>query len=116
MDLINKKCVPCEGGTKPLDQAAAQKYLELAPGWMLEQGSAKISRELIFQDFKSAVAFLNELAVLAEAEGHHPDINLFSWNHVKVTLSTHAIKGLSTNDFIMAVKSSALLKKYNLAS
>ncbi|MBI5466544.1 MAG: 4a-hydroxytetrahydrobiopterin dehydratase [Candidatus Kerfeldbacteria bacterium] len=109
MDLLHKKCLPCEGGTKPLDEEAARKYLALAPGWMLEQGSVKMARELAFQDFKNAIAFINELAALAETEGHHPDINLFSWNHLKITLWTHAIGGLSENDFIIAVKANALL-------
>jgi 4a-hydroxytetrahydrobiopterin dehydratase len=116
MDLINKKCVPCEGGTKPLDLAAAQKYLALVPLWQLDQGNGAITREIVFKDFASAINFINQLAALAEVEGHHPDFCLFSWNHVKLTLSTHAIKGLSENDFILAVKTDQLLKKYPLTS
>jgi 4a-hydroxytetrahydrobiopterin dehydratase len=106
MDLKRKKCVPCEGGTKPMGKKEATKYLKYATGWKL--GKKEISREIKFKDFKSAISFINKLAQIAETEGHHPDIYLHDWNNVKLTLSTHAIKGLSINDFILAAKANAI--------
>jgi 4a-hydroxytetrahydrobiopterin dehydratase len=102
-DLTKKKCVPCEGGTPPLEQDAIQQYLPKVPGWGVAADLKSISREFQFNDFKRAVAFVNEVADLAEFEGHHPDIAIW-YNKVKLTLSTHAIEGLSENDFILAAK------------
>ena len=102
-DLTEKKCVPCEGGTKPLEQEAIQNYLSQVPGWSVAADLKSITREYQFADFKAAIVFVNEVADLAEFEGHHPNIYIF-YNKVKLTLSTHAIKGLSENDFILAAK------------
>jgi 4a-hydroxytetrahydrobiopterin dehydratase len=103
-DLLRQHCVPCEGGTAPLSRAEAEGYMDAAGGWKLAGGDpAKIRRSLKFKDFVKAMAFVNSVAVLAEAEGHHPDIYI-SWNRVRLELVTHAIGGLSMNDFIMAVK------------
>jgi 4a-hydroxytetrahydrobiopterin dehydratase len=71
------------------------------PGWQLEEN--KLTRRFKFRDFMEAMAFVNRVAELSEAEGHHPDIHI-SWNKVRLELTTHAIKGLSENDFIMAAK------------
>jgi len=111
-ELIKKKCVPCDGGVDPLTKAKAEEYLAVVPGWTLAEDVKHISRELVFKDFVSAIAFVNELAKLAEAEGHHPDINLTSWNHLQVTLWTHAIGGLSENDFIVAAKANQILSQH----
>ena len=111
-DFLHKKCVPCEGGVDPLTKAKAEEYLGLVPGWVLAQDVKHISRELEFKDFVSAMVFINELAKLAEAEGHHPDIHLTSWNHVQVVLWTHAIGGLSDNDFILAAKANQILSAH----
>jgi 4a-hydroxytetrahydrobiopterin dehydratase len=73
------------------------------PGWELQPDEQKLVRSFKFKDFKEAMAFVNRVADLAEAEGHHPDI-LISWNRVRLELTTHAIKGLSENDFIMAAR------------
>jgi 4a-hydroxytetrahydrobiopterin dehydratase len=104
MNLTEKKCVPCEGGVKPFNRTEAEKYLNGSPGWAIAGDVSKIEREFKFKDFKEAIAFVNRVADLAESEGHHPDINLFSYKNVKITLSTHAISGLSENDFILAAK------------
>jgi 4a-hydroxytetrahydrobiopterin dehydratase len=103
-DLITKHCAPCEGGTKPMTAAEAGAYLAQVPGWKLVEGEpAKIARSRKLKDFIEAMAFVNRVAELAEAEGHHPDIAI-SWNRVTLELFTHAIGGLSENDFIMAAK------------
>ncbi len=102
MDFTKKKCKPCEGGTKPMNAKEARKNLRFASGWKLEGKS--IYTELKFKDFKHAMGFVNKVADIAESEGHHPDILVYSWNKVRLTSSTHAIKGLSINDFILAAK------------
>ena len=102
MDLKRRKCKPCEGGTKPMDRKESHKYLRLVRGWKLQ--GKNISKEMKFKDFKNAISFVGKVANIAESEGHHPDICLHDWNRIKLTLSTHAIKGLSINDFIMASK------------
>ena len=100
-DLKGKKCVPCEGGIPPLTQEQIQPYLSQVPNWRVENGKVMF-RDFKFKDFSQALAFINKVGTIAEAEGHHPDINLHDWNQVKFTLSTHAIGGLSENDFILA--------------
>jgi 4a-hydroxytetrahydrobiopterin dehydratase len=85
--------------------AQAQTLLAEVPGWDLADQT--LSRTFRFKDFKEAMAFVNQVAGLAEAEGHHPDIHI-SWNRVRLDLTTHAIKGLSENDFILAAKVNAL--------
>ena len=106
--LAQKHCAPCEGGTKPMAPTAAEGYLAQVPGWRLVAGDRlKIARELRFKNFAQAMQFVNRVAELAEGEGHHPDICV-SWNRVQLELLTHAIGGLSENDFIMAAKISEL--------
>jgi len=106
--LANRHCVPCEGGTPPMAREQAQALLAQVPGWNLIEGAPlKIARSINLKDFAQAVAFVNSVAALAEAEGHHPDFCV-SWNRVRLELFTHAIGGLSENDFIMAAKVSAL--------
>lgn len=103
MDLTKKKCVPCEGGTKPMEAEEIKKYMSmLKEKWNLEN-NVKISRRFSFKDFKEAMSFVDKAAEIAEEEGHHPDM-LISYNKVDVDLTTHAIGGLSINDFIMASK------------
>ncbi len=102
MELSQKKCVPCEGGTPPLTREQIEPYLPQVPRWELIENKM-IRKKFKFKDFKEAMAFVNKVAGLAEEEGHHPDIHV-SWNKVTLELSTHAIKGLSGNDFIVAAK------------
>ncbi len=93
-DLLKKMCVACEGkGIKPFDKAQAEEYLD----------AKKISKEYKFKDFIGAVNFVNKVAEIAESEGHHPDIHI-NYNKVLLELWTHAIGGLSENDFIVAAK------------
>ena len=104
-DLTKKKCVPCEGGVSPMGVAEAMKLQEQVKGWGLVtiMGIHNLEKKFKFKDFVVAMKFVNKVAVLAEKEGHHPDITI-NWNKVTMQLSTHAIKGLSENDFIMAAK------------
>lgn len=101
-NLLQKKCHACEAGVKPFNEEQAKNYLADFENWLLIDG-VKIKKEFKFKDFKSAVKFVNKIADIAESEGHHPAI-FISYNKVKITLSTHAIKGLSENDFILAAK------------
>ncbi|MDO8469691.1 MAG: 4a-hydroxytetrahydrobiopterin dehydratase [bacterium] len=108
MDLTQKKCVACEGNTPPLTRNEADALLAQAPGWTLTPDGKKISREFIFPDFKSALAFVDRVGAAAEAEGHHPDVFL-AYGMVRIELWTHAVNGLSENDFILAAKINALI-------
>lgn len=111
MGLTEKRCVPCEGGTPPLDEAATNKLLGQIQGWKLasEGGQAQINKRYEFVDFLAAMAFVDKMAALAEEEGHHPDFAVH-YNRVDVTLSTHAVRGLSENDFILAAKIDAIVR------
>ncbi|MBS3059900.1 MAG: 4a-hydroxytetrahydrobiopterin dehydratase [DPANN group archaeon] len=107
--LTDKKCVPCEGGIPPLTRKEFEPMLEQVPKWGVTQDEKSISKEFEFKNFKQAMFFINAVAYIAEQEGHHPDIHLHGWNKIKFELSTHAIKGLSDNDFILAAKIDHLL-------
>ena len=103
-DLLAKHCVPCDEGSKAMAPTAAEAYLPRVPGWRLVSGDPlKIARDLRFKSFRAAMQFVNRVAEVAEAEGHHPDFCV-SWSRVKLELFTHAIGGLSENDFILAAK------------
>lgn len=104
-ELASKHCVPCEGGVPPMSPEESAKLLkDVHPDWQLTNGLVqKLSRALKFNDFLAAMAFVNRVAEVAEAEGHHPDI-FVSYNTVRFDLFTHAIHGLSENDFILAAK------------
>ena len=104
--LKEKHCVPCEGGTPALDEVTSKLLLDEVSGWTLraETGQpAQISKRFEFADFLGAMAFIDKMAALAEQEGHHPDFCLH-YSRVDVTLWTHAARGLSENDFILASK------------
>jgi 4a-hydroxytetrahydrobiopterin dehydratase len=101
-ELQKKHCVPCEGGEKPLDDAKIHEYLKVVPAWKVTPGP-RLTRTLRYKDFKEAMEFVNRMAAIAEAEGHHPDF-FVHWNEVKVELWTHATGGLHLNDFILAAK------------
>ena len=103
MDLTEKHCLPCEGGVFPLAGEELEPFLKQVPDWMLSGDKFSISKNFIFKDFKDALAFVNKIGAIAEEEGHHPDIS-FTWGKVEVSLATHAIGGLSENDFILAAK------------
>lgn len=103
-DLTTKHCVPCEGGVDPMimsDAEAMRNYH--VKDWNISDDVKNIYKEYKFSNFKDALEFVNKVGVIAEVEGHHPDIEL-GWGRVKITLTTHAIGGLSQNDFIVAAK------------
>ena len=102
--LSKKKCVPCEGEAKPLSKAAANILLKKVPGWELSSNGKMISHDLVMKSFTAAVKLIGKIADVANAEDHHPDVHLTSYRKLKIELSTHAIKGLSENDFIVAAK------------
>jgi len=102
-NLTQKKCIPCEGGLTPLARNEYEPYLEQLHDWSVIDDK-QLVREFIFEDFNRALQFVNVAGEIAEEEGHHPDILIHSWNKVKIILWTHAIDGLSVNDFIMAAK------------
>src|SRR5258708_34367647 len=108
-NLVNKHCKPCEGGVKPLtpDEYSAYVRTQLH-GWTV-QDEKVLNKEYTFKNFKGALNFVNKVGEIAEIEGHHPDINLHEWNKVTLSLTTHAIGGLSENDFILAAKVDPLL-------
>ncbi len=102
--LDEKKCEPCEGKVKPFAAKEIEPYLSQTPGWILNDAENLISREWVTKNFMEAVRFIEKVAAVAEEENHHPDIHLTGYRKLKVELTTHAIKGLSENDFIVAAK------------
>jgi 4a-hydroxytetrahydrobiopterin dehydratase len=108
MDLGGKHCVPCENGAPAFSEEQENEYLINVKDWiLLRDGEHKLRRQFLFGDFKQAIEFVNKIAEIAEAEQHHPDIYIF-YNKVQVDLFTHAVGGLSENDFIMAAKISSI--------
>ncbi len=105
MKLKDKKCLPCEGGVGKLSRERAQELLKEVPGWEFKQD--QIFRQLTFKNFVEAMKFVNKMAALAEQEGHHPDFTVH-YNKVDILIWTHAIGGLSENDFILAAKINVL--------
>lgn len=106
--LSDKKCVACEGGTPPLTSEKVKEYVaELGGGWEILD-EKKIKKDFKFKDFKEAMVFVNKVAEIAESEGHHPDVHIF-YNKVIIELWTHAVGGLSENDFIVAAKIDKLI-------
>jgi 4a-hydroxytetrahydrobiopterin dehydratase len=106
--LAHKKCVACDGRTLRIAGEDAQEYLRELPGWTLSEN--QIEKEFKFKTYLDGVEFTYSLGKTAEEEGHHPDI-LVKWRRVKVILTTHAIKGLSENDFIMAARADEIYRK-----
>ena len=105
-DLFKKKCVPCEGKTVPFDISEIHKYQKKVDGWEVKPNEKKIyflEKEFKFKNFLNSQKFVNEVGKISENEGHHPDI-LFGWGYAKIRITTHAIEGLSENDFILAAK------------
>ena len=103
-ELAKKKCVPCEGGVKPYTPQEAQVMLKkVSKDWMLIDDAHLLVKEFRFKDFAQAMAFANKVADIANAEDHHPELGV-GWGRVSVELTTHAIDGLSENDFILAAK------------
>lgn len=107
--LATKECVPCEGNSSPLSHDQSEQLLEQINQWVLVEDK-HIEKIVQFSGFREAIRFINRVAHIAEGENHHPDIHLFEFNKVKIVLTTHAIKGLSDNDFIVAAKIDELLR------
>lgn len=107
--LCETRCKPCEGGVPPIEGEALKPYLEAVPDWELAESGKAIRRDLKCGNFVKAVTRINEIADLAEAEQHHPDLHLTGYRHLRVELTTHAIGGLSENDFVVAAKIDRLL-------
>jgi 4a-hydroxytetrahydrobiopterin dehydratase len=108
-NLLKKKCVPCEGkGMKSFTREEVEDYLAQTSGWTLNEQATQISKQYKFKDFIGSINFVNKISEVAEEEGHHPDIHIL-YNKVNIDLSTHAVLGLSVNDFIMAAKIDAIL-------
>jgi 4a-hydroxytetrahydrobiopterin dehydratase len=103
-ELNDRKCLPCEGGVEPLTPAAAQELsAQIHADWELARDSRSIRRELRFKDFYRTMSFVNALAHIANLEDHHPDLEV-GYGYCRVQFTTHAIRGLSENDFICAAK------------
>lgn len=106
--LAQRRCRACEGGVPPLPESAARALLAELEGWALAPGAKAIRQELVMKDFPAAVRLIDRVAQVAEAEDHHPDIHLTGFRRLVIELSTHAIGGLSENDFILAAKIDSL--------
>jgi len=105
-DLFDKKCVPCEGGVTPFDISEIHKYQKKIDDWDLVKNKNDIyylEKKFTFKNFLESQNFVNEVGKISEEEGHHPEI-IFGWGYAKINITTHAIEGLSENDFILASK------------
>jgi 4a-hydroxytetrahydrobiopterin dehydratase len=103
MEFHEKTCVPCKGGVPALSVEEVVRFSLNVPDWRVGYDSTRLVRDFKFKNYAEALAFVNVISLIAEAEGHHPDI-CFGWGYATVTLYTHKIKGLHENDFIMAAK------------
>ncbi|MEE2780631.1 MAG: 4a-hydroxytetrahydrobiopterin dehydratase [Planctomycetota bacterium] len=102
--LTQKKCLPCEGGVEPYTAEQAKAQLEKLEGWYLTNEGERIRKDWTAKNFMAGLGFFNKVAEVAEADGHHPDLHIAGYRNVSVELWTHAIGGLSENDFILAAK------------
>ena len=105
-NLKNKKCVPCEGGVKSFNIDEIHKYQKKVDGWDVKKNSDEVyflEKKFTFKNFIESQKFVNKIGMIAEQEGHHPDIS-FGWGYANIMVTTHAIEGLSENDFILASK------------
>lgn len=102
--LVRRHCQPCEGGVEPIALSEAKRLAAALPGWQLDEAGSTISRKLNGGSFKNLIEWVNKIAAIAEQQQHHPDLHLTGYRHLKIVLTTHAIGGLSQNDFIMAAK------------
>jgi 4a-hydroxytetrahydrobiopterin dehydratase len=103
-ELTAKKCRSCESGVPPLPPAEVKQLLQQIPEWRLNPDGKSIRRKWRVKDFVTALDFFRRIGDIAESEDHHPDLHLTGYRNVAVELSTHAIGGLSENDFILAAK------------
>lgn len=109
-DLVDRHCKPCEGGVEPLSDQQAKKLLEaLNPGWSLSDDGRSISRCFEFPAYGRTMGFVNAAAWVAMSEGHHPELTV-NYGSCEVRYSTHAVDGLTDNDFICAAKTDRLVR------
>ena len=108
MDLTKKKCVACEGGMPSLKKSRINDLVKLVPKWSLKK--EHLCRNFKFKNFVEAMKFINSVAEIAEQEGHHPDFSVH-YSKVEIELWTHAINGLSENDFIIAAKINKIISQ-----
>jgi 4a-hydroxytetrahydrobiopterin dehydratase len=106
--LRKKKCLPCEGGVDPYTAEQAREQLKQLNGWRLTRDGQRIRKDWKVKNFMAAMRFFNECARIAEEDGHHPDLHIEGYRNASVELWTHAIGGLSENDFILAAKIDSL--------
>jgi 4a-hydroxytetrahydrobiopterin dehydratase len=112
MSLADEKCVPCRGGTPPMEEDKAMALLrELNDGWKLN-GEGHLERTYRFKNFRQAMAFASKVGERAEAEGHHPDLYI-AWGKCRVEVWTHKIQGLTKSDFVFAAKADRALEELN---
>ena len=105
-NLKDKKCVPCEGGVIPFDISEIHKYQKKVDGWDISKDNKRnffLNKRFNFNNFIESQEFINKVGEISENEGHHPDIS-FGWGYAEIKITTHAIEGLSENDFILAAK------------
>jgi 4a-hydroxytetrahydrobiopterin dehydratase len=102
--LRTKKCQPCEGGVPPLPKEEVHRLLRDLPNWKLTEDGQRIRREWVVKNFVAGLDFFQRVGQLSEEEGHHPDLHLAGYRNVAIEIWTHAIGGLSENDFILAAK------------
>lgn len=102
--LTGQKCVPCEGNVEPYTPSQTADQLAKLQGWHLTYDGKRIRKEWHVKDFMAGIDFFGQVARLAEDEGHHPDLHIEGYRHVWIEIWTHAVGGLSENDFILAAK------------
>lgn len=107
-ELRRRSCRACEGGIPPLSSDEAHALLSSVEGWNLAHDGQRIRRTWVAKNFQAGIDFFDKIAALAEQEGHHPDLHLEGYRNVSVELWTHAIGGLSENDFVLAAKIDAI--------
>jgi 4a-hydroxytetrahydrobiopterin dehydratase len=103
-ELVQKKCVPCEGGVPKYTLEQSQAQIKNLSGWRLTPDGQRIRKDWVVKNFMAGIDFFNRVAQVAEADGHHPDVHLESYRKLWIEIWTHAIGGLSENDFILAAK------------
>lgn len=108
--LVQRHCEPCEGGVTPLDRDQSVAMLEQVPGWQLSDDGMAIFRKLALKNFVRCLELLNKIGEVSEAEQHHPDLHLTGYRNLRIEVTTHAIGGLSENDFILAAKINELMQ------
>ena len=102
--LTQKKCTPCEGGVPKYTLAEATRQLSRLEGWRLTHEGTRIRKDWTVKNFMAGIELFDKVAQLAEDDGHHPDLHLEGYRNLWIELYTHAIGGLSENDFILAAK------------